>query len=124
DVGPFTLTLERDRFRMLVRSILSQQISTGAARAIRKRLDDLTGGITPPALIVLNQRKLRAIGVSNQKAGYLLDLAKKTHAGEIRFRKFSRMSDEEIVTELTAIKGIGRWTAQMCLIFSMGRLDV
>lgn len=124
DVGAYTLKLERNRFRMLVRSILSQQISTATARAIRGRLEELTGGITAKSLVVLDIQQLRAIGVSNQKAAYLLDLAKKTTERRIRFRSFARMADEEIISELTTIKGIGRWTAQMCLIFSLGRPDV
>ncbi len=65
-----------------------------------------------------------SLGVSPQKTGYLLDLARKTVDGTIRFRSFHRLSDEEVIAELTQVKGIGRWTAQMFLIFSAGRLDV
>jgi DNA-3-methyladenine glycosylase II len=125
-VGPYTLKPSRHGFRMLVRSILSQQISMGAARSIRRRLERHLGTTRFTAAMVapLSTAKLRSLGVSPQKAAYLLDLARKTVDGEVRFRRFHRFSDEEIIAELTQIKGIGRWTAQMFLIFSAGRLDV
>jgi DNA-3-methyladenine glycosylase II len=126
DVGPFTLKPQRGGFTMLVRSILSQQISTAAARSIRARLEALVGTRRLTAEIIggLSINELRSIGVSSQKAGYLLDLAGKTLDGTLRFRTFSRKSDEEIIATLTQVKGIGVWTAQMYLIFSAGRLDV
>jgi len=125
-VGPVTLKLERDRFRMLVRSIISQQISTKAARAIRGRLEAAVGpeGVTPESLARLKLRKLRKAGLSAQKAGYLLDLVEKLHSGRLRLRQIGRLSDARIIEELTQVRGIGRWTAQMFLIFSLGRLDV
>jgi DNA-3-methyladenine glycosylase II len=126
DVGPFTLKPQRGGFSMLVRSILSQQISTAAARSIRARLEALAGTKRLTAEIIggLSIEKLRSVGVSPQKAGYLLDLARKTLDGTLRFQGFSRKSDEEIIATLTQVKGIGVWTAQMYLIFSAGRLDV
>jgi len=125
-IGPFTLRLERNRFRMLVRSIVSQQISTSAARAIRKRLESqfASARVTAERLAELDKDQLRAAGLSNQKATYLLDLADKVTSGEVSLRKTGRMPDEEVILELTKVKGIGRWTAQMFLIFSLGRLDV
>ncbi len=125
-VGPYTLKPQRSGFTMLVRSILSQQISTAAARSIRTRLETLCGAkrFTPHGIAALSIDQLRAVGVSPQKAGYLLDLAAKTLAGDVRFRTFARKSDEEVIAELTRVKGIGVWTAQMFLIFSAGRLDV
>ena len=125
-VGKITLQLERGRFRMLVRSIIGEQISTGAARAIRRRLETLLapGPLTAKKLCQFSIAELRSIGLSQQKAGYILDLAAKTQNGDVHFRNFTRMADEEIILQLTKVKGIGRWTAQMFLIFSMGRLDV
>ena len=125
-VGKITLHLERGRFRMLVRSIIGQQISTGAARAIRRRLETLLapGPLTAEKLCQFSLTELRSVGLSPQKAGYILDLATKTKNGEVHFRNFARMADEEIILQLTKVKGIGQWTAQMFLIFSMGRLDV
>lgn len=125
-VGPFTLKLERNRFRMLVRSIVSQQISTSAARSIRRRVESLVAPakLTADRLAELEIDQLRSAGLSNQKATYILDLACKVRAGEVRLRSVGRLSDEDVIGELTKIKGIGVWTAQMFLIFSLGRLDV
>ncbi len=126
DVGPFTLKPQRGGFSMLVRSILSQQISTAAARSIRARLETLVGTkrLTAEAIGGLSVEELRSVGVSPQKAGYLLDLARKTQDGTLRFGSLSRKTDDEIIATLTQVKGIGVWTAQMYLIFSAGRLDV
>jgi DNA-3-methyladenine glycosylase II len=116
----------RHGFRMLVRSILSQQISMSAARSIRRRLEKHLGTTRFTAAMVarMSPAQLRSLGVSPQKAAYLRDLARKTVEGQIRFQRFHRLTDEEIIEELTQVKGIGRWTAQMFLIFSAGRLDV
>ena len=125
-VGDYTLRLERDRFRMLVRSILSQQISVGAARSIRERLEKLAEpeGLTASNLRRFSVEALRSAGVSPQKAGYIRDLADKVDCSAVELRNIGRLSDERVIEELTKIKGIGRWTAQMFLIFSLGRLDV
>jgi len=125
-VGPCHIRLERDRFRMLVRSILSQQISTSAARAIRLRFEALMHPEqpTPQNVARLTVDELRGVGVSSQKATYLLDLAGRASQGTIRLRDIGRLSDEKAIAELTEVKGIGRWTAQMFLMFSLGRLDV
>lgn len=125
-VGPYTLRFERDRFAMLVRSIISQQISTSAARAIRKRLMDLVGadGLTPESLARYTTDELRSVGLSPQKASYVADLAAKVNDGTVNLRQIGRLSDEAVVDSPTQVKGIGRWTAQMFLIFSLGRPDV
>jgi len=125
-VGPFTLRLERDRFGMIVRSIISQQISTSAARSIRRRLLDLVGpnGLTAQRLAQFDLEKLRSAGLSPQKAGYVSDLAQKVSDGTVNLRHIGRLSDERVVESLTQIKGVGRWTAQMFLIFALGRPDV
>jgi DNA-3-methyladenine glycosylase II len=125
-VGPFTLRLEPDRFCMLVRSIISQQISTAAARSIRGRLQELAGpgGLTAEIVARFTVEQLRSAGLSPQKASYIADLAVKVHDGAVDLRQIGRLSDERIVEQLTQVKGIGRWTAQMFLIFSLGRLDV
>jgi DNA-3-methyladenine glycosylase II len=121
-VGPFTLRLERDRFAMLVRSIISQQISTSAARSIRRRLQELAPDVKAIARLTIDQ--LRSVGLSPQKASYVADLARKVNDGTVVLRQIGRLSDERVVERLTQVKGIGRWTAQMFLIFSLGRLDV
>jgi DNA-3-methyladenine glycosylase II len=125
-VGPYTLKPNRDRFGMLVRSIISQQISVGAARAIRARLETLVGkvGMQPATIARLSIEKLRSVGLSPQKASYLHDLAAKVSGDVVRLSRIGRLDDEEVIAELTQVKGIGRWTAQMFLIFSLGREDV
>jgi DNA-3-methyladenine glycosylase II len=125
--GPITLRPARDRFAVLVRSIISQQISTAAAaRTIRGRLETHLNrtGVTPAALAKQTVDKLRAAGISRQKATYLIDLAQKVNDGTVPLATIGRLSDEEVIAKLTQIKGIGRWTAEMFLIFSLGRMDV
>lgn len=126
EVGPFTHKLSHNRFAMLVNSILSQQISVAAARTIKTRFLELLGEKTFKAesIAKLDLEQMRTAGVSRQKAGYILDLAQKTVDGTVHFRGFARMSNQEIIDDLIQVKGIGVWTAQMFLMFSMGRLDV
>jgi DNA-3-methyladenine glycosylase II len=125
-VGPFTLGLERDRFRMLVCSIVSQQISGSAAASIIRRLQKLAGpkGLKATNLARFSPEELRSAGVSPQKASYITDLVQKVNDGTVNLPQIGRLSDERIVEHLIQVKGIGRWTAQMFLIFSLGRLDV
>lgn len=125
-VGPFTLRPEKKmRFSVLARAIISQQVSTAAARTIRGRLEALLpGGLVPQGLVRLSDLELRSVGLSRQKASYLLDLAQKTLDGTVRLDRIGRLSDEAVIEMLTQVKGIGRWTAEMFLIFSLGRLDV
>ena len=124
--GPFALKLRRDRFQSLVRSIISQQISTSAARSIRIRLEKFLAPekIAPETLAKFTPLKLREAGISPQKAGYLLDLAQKVSNGQVRLENLARMSDDEVIAELIQVKGIGVWTAQMFLMFCLGRVDV
>jgi DNA-3-methyladenine glycosylase II len=125
-VGPCTLKPQRDRFNMLVRSIISQQISTAAARSIRAKLDALIAPekVSPEVLARFSLEQLKSAGLSSQKATYLHDLAAKTAYGTVRLKTIGKMKDEEAIEELIQVKGIGRWTAQMFLIFSLGRPDV
>lgn len=124
-VGPFKLKLQRNRFGALVRSIVSQQISVAAAKTIRERLIDLVeGDLTPEKITSCRSETLRTVGLSQQKVSYILDLSEKVASGEIALNRIGRSSDQEIIDQLTAVKGIGVWTAQMFLMFSLGRLDV
>jgi DNA-3-methyladenine glycosylase II len=125
-VGPPTLKPNRDRFKMLVRSILSQQISVLAARAILLRLEAALApaGIRPESLGRLTVDELRAVGISRPKAAYLLDLAQKCQDGTVRLDRIGRFSDERVIDELVQVRGIGRWSADMFLIFALGRPDV
>ncbi|MCH2125197.1 MAG: DNA-3-methyladenine glycosylase [Pirellulaceae bacterium] len=125
-VGPCQLRRERNRLRALVRSIISQQISTSAARTIQQRVEALIApqDFTAENLSKLTPRRLRSAGLSPQKAGYVFELAQQTAAGELRLNQLGRLSDEKVIQSLLKIKGIGRWTAQMFLISSLGRPDV
>lgn len=126
-IGPFRLRQEPNRFRALVRSIVSQQISGKAAESIFQRLLALfpSGrGFNAEALSQISPEQLRRAGISPQKATYLLDLAAKVSQGRVRLNRMGRLSDEAVIEELIQVKGIGVWTAQMFLIFSLGRLDV
>ena len=125
-VGPCQLRRERNRLRALVRSIISQQISTSAARTIQQRLEALIAPreFTAENLAKLTPRRLRSAGLSPQKAGYVAELARQTAAGKLPLNQLGRLSDERVIQSLLKIKGIGRWTAQMFLISSLGRPDV
>jgi DNA-3-methyladenine glycosylase II len=111
---------------MLVRSILSQQLSSSAARTIKNRFDSLflNGKFTARSVATLKAEKIRTAGVSLQKAQFIISLAENVLAGRTDFKALTTMSDEEVVSILTEIRGIGRWTAQMFLIFSLGRMNI
>jgi DNA-3-methyladenine glycosylase II len=124
-VGPCVIRPRRDRFGTLVRAIIGQQISSKAAAAIDGRLRALAGDPhTPRPLLDLGETGLRSVGLSGVKARYVLNLAEAAHSGALPLHRFHRLKDEAIVAHLTAIKGIGVWTAEMFLIFSLARPDV
>lgn len=124
-VGAFDLQLKRRRFDTLARAIIAQQISTSAARAIRARLQAHLGGhITAATLVRARPEALRGVGLSGQKAAYLRDLAAKVNSGAVRLHHLHRLDDGAVIEELTRVKGIGVWTAQMFLMFCLGRPDV
>lgn len=125
-VGVFALKTEPHVFTSLVRAIVSQQISTGAARSIYRKLCERVGGENRllEELALMDPADLRAVGVSAQKAGYLRDLAEKVGSGTVTVQNIQTLSNDEIIAQLTQVKGIGVWTVQMLLIFSLGRLDV
>ena len=126
DVGPFALRTEPGGYEVLVRSILSQQISTAAAKTIRTRLQESLPSkkITAKAIDALSDEQLQSAGISQQKRSYLRDLTQRTLDGTIDFRTIVLQPDEEVIETLVQVKGIGRWTAQMYLMFSLGRPDV
>ncbi len=125
-IGPFTLKIQRGGYQVLVRSIISQQISVAAARTIRNRLQSLLPGgrIRAAAVNLLSDDQLQLAGISQQKRSYLRELTRCTLDGTINFRRIAAGSDEAAIAELVQVKGIGRWTAQMYLLFSLGRPDV
>lgn len=112
-------------YQELVESIISQQLSVKAAATILGRFIDLFSHFPAPEEILEKDFDvLRSAGLSGQKTSYIRDLAQHVIDGEVRFDHLDKLSNEEIITELTAVKGIGEWTVHMFLIFCMGRLDV
>ncbi|BCR36311.1 DNA-3-methyladenine glycosylase family protein [Mariniplasma anaerobium] len=114
-----------DYYQSLVQTIIAQQLSTRVADIIYNRLLELLNNqIDPFNILNTSDDQLRDIGLSRPKIKYLKSLAKHIDDKEILFEKFDSMTDEEIINQLTEVKGIGIWTAQMFLMFSMGRKDV
>ena len=115
-----------DHFSALVRAIIFQQLSTKAASTIHARLLALLpdGEVTAPALAALTDEQFRSVGVSRQKALYLRDLSEKLASGVLTLDGVEHLDDEAIIAALTTVKGIGRWTAEMFLMFRLHRPDV
>jgi len=112
-------------FAELARAICFQQLAGAAARAIHGRFTDLfDGDPEPEAVLALRVEQMRAVGLSAAKTASIRDLAEHVVAGDVELDRVARLSDDEIVRELTLVRGIGRWTAEMFLIFQLGRLDV
>src|SRR5215218_8444493 len=115
-----------DHFSALARAIVFQQLSTRAASTIRSRLVALLpeGKVTAPVLAGVTDEQFRTAGISRQKAMYLRDLAERVGSGALQLEGIERMDDESVVAALTTVKGIGRWTAEMFLMFRLHRPDV
>jgi DNA-3-methyladenine glycosylase II len=124
-IGDYQIKKRNNHFAVLVESIISQQLAGAAAEAIFARFKKLYPKF-PTAGHILNTKdaKLRSVGLSGMKVEYLKDLAQKIEDKKLKMRSLSKMSDDKIIEHLTQVKGIGRWTAEMFLIFSLGRLDV
>jgi DNA-3-methyladenine glycosylase II len=123
---PFELEVHPDPFMRLTRSIVGQQLSVKAARTIFSRFEKLfnNGKIEPEALMKIPDTDLRTAGISYQKIKYLKDLAEKVSGKEIELGKLSEFENDVVIEELVRIKGIGQWTAEMFLMFTLGRPDV
>jgi DNA-3-methyladenine glycosylase II len=114
-------------FETLVNSIVSQQLSTKAADTIFQRFRTLYAPAKfpkPDQIVATPDETLRSVGLSGQKLSYIKDLAAKVDSGAVHLKRITKMSDDEIIAELTQVKGIGVWTVHMFLIFSLGRLNV
>jgi DNA-3-methyladenine glycosylase II len=125
-VGLCTIRPHTDYYQELVDSIISQQLSVHAARSIEGRFRELFGGKFPSAeqILTTDVETLRGIGFSYAKGHYVLDLAQHIVDGKVRFEHLDSLSNDEVIAELTAVKGIGVWTVHMFLMFCMGRTDV
>ncbi|HZZ81098.1 MAG TPA: hypothetical protein VFE62_21530 [Gemmataceae bacterium] len=124
NIGPCTLQINGDHFEILVRSIVSQQISGKAAAAISERLRKTVKRFRPKNILAASDADLRAAGLSGGKQKSLRDLAAKCEEGLIPLKALREMEDADIITALTQVHGIGPWTAEMFLIFSLGRTDI
>ena len=124
--GPFELKKRRNLCIYLCASIMSQQLSTKVAAVILQRFLNLYGGKepTPEQIVATPPATLRAIGLSNAKTSYVQNVARFAMEQGMDHKKLGKMSDEEVIEYLTQIKGVGRWTAEMLLMFALGRQDV
>ncbi len=114
-----------DAFTALVHSIISQQLSTKAAATIARRFDALFDGSPRAAAVAhLDDGQLRAVGLSSQKIGYMRDLSARVADGSLPLDRVNELPDEDVIQSLTQVKGIGRWTAEMFLMFRLHRPDV
>jgi len=114
-----------DPFKALIRAIVGQQLSTRAAATIFARFEALFDAFPTPAQVTaMPDDRLRGVGLSGQKAGYLRDLCRRIEEGALPIAALDRMDDEAVIETLTQVKGVGRWTAEMFLIFRLQRPDV
>ena len=125
-IGPYRPIITLDPFNALIASIVSQQISMSAADAVRRKLLAMCPGgrFTPPAILARSEDELRAGGLSRQKAAYVRDVAAHFADGRLSARRLRAMNDEEVVAATTRVKGVGRWTAEMLMMFCLERPDV
>ena len=115
-----------DAYGMLLRSVIGQQLSVKAAATIYGRVLDLFGGTTPPPekLLEADPQRLRDVGLSWRKVEYVRDLAEHVVSGELELGRLDQLTDDEVIAEITAVRGFGVWSAQMFLIFFLERPDV
>jgi DNA-3-methyladenine glycosylase II len=115
-----------DPYKALVHAIMSQQLSSKAAATIARRFNELFGGTfpTPQQVLAMPEEKLRSVGLSGMKVSFVRDLARRIDDGSLRLDALDAMTDEEVIDALTEVKGIGRWTAEMFLMFRLHRPDV
>ena len=123
-IGKIDRAVDRDFFSSLVRSIVGQQISTQAQRTIWNRIKAGVGIITPENIDKLSEEEIQKFGVSFRKASYIKSAASKICSGELDFESLHELSEEEVIKELMKLKGVGVWTSEMLMIFSMQRSDV
>jgi len=125
-IGEFQIRTSRNHYQSLIEAIITQQLAGSAAKAISKRFRSLYGKKFPKPADVLktSDSKLRKTGLSGMKVKYIKELSRNIESKKLKLRSLSKLSDDEVVEQLTETKGIGRWTAEMFLMFSLGRMDV
>ena len=126
-VGKYSIKIRTNAFQSLVESIIYQQLAGSAANIIYTRFINHYNNVLPKPMQIISTSDIELkskIGLSSNKVQYLKDLSTKVEQGKINLELLSTMSDEEVIAELTLVKGIGRWTAEMFLIFCLGRPDI
>ena len=124
-VGPCQLPKRRGGYAALARIIVAQQISTKAAASVWAKLRTRAGGhVTAERIAALDEDTLRGAGLSGQKTGYIQHLTELVTNGDLNLRRLPRLDDEAVIEELTEVKGLGRWSAEMFLMFVLNRPDV
>lgn len=123
-IGMIEREINSDLFSGLISSVISQQISTKAAITVTNRLMELVGELTPENLEIIEVEEIQKCGMSLRKAGYIKGIAQAAITKEIDFENLHKLSDEQVTKELTKLKGIGEWTAEMILIHSLHRPDI
>ena len=113
-----------DAFQALARSIVGQQISVKAAQSIWNRFAEAAAPVSPASVVALSEEAMRACGLSGQKTAYIRDLATRFHTGAVHATRWNKMEDEAVIEDLVQVKGIGRWSAEMFLIFHLKRPDI
>jgi DNA-3-methyladenine glycosylase II len=122
-VGDVSVRVEEDRFSALASAIVGQQLSTAAAATIWRRFEAL-GPVDAEAVLGRDEGEVRAVGLSGAKARYVRDLAGRVASGDLDLAALDALGDDAVVAEVTRVKGVGRWTAEMFLVFSLARPDV
>lgn len=123
-IGDYSLELSEDYYLKLIKSIIGQQLSLKAKETIWHRVESICEEITPQTILSVKDTELRAAGISFAKISYIKGLSKEILNNRIDLENIELKHNQEILKILTGVKGIGRWTAEMFLIFSLGRLDV
>lgn len=123
-IGMIEREIDSDLFSGLISSVISQQISTKAATTVRDRLIELAGELTPENIEKIETEKIQKCGMTLRKASYIKGIAEAAITKEIDFENLHKLSDREVIEELTKLKGIGEWTAEMILIHSLQRQDI
>jgi DNA-3-methyladenine glycosylase II len=124
-VGEYSITITKNPYESLVEAIITQQLSGKAADSISTRFRGIYGKFPKPVDVLKTPNsKLRKAGLSYMKVSYIKDLSERVESKELRLSYMKKLSDEEVIEQLVQVKGIGRWTAEMFLIFNLGRLDV
>lgn len=123
-IGIIEREIDTDLFSSVIHHIIGQQISTAALTTIWRRMNETLGTVTPEAIHKSNVETLQKLGMTFRKAGYIKDFADKVYSGEFDIEALNHLNDEEVISELVKLKGIGVWTAEMIMIFGMQRPDI